>query len=147
MKVTVRMLRLTLAVVAIVQLILGLVFIFVPTQFGSLIGLKEAPTWVYWVFVMFGARALGFAYGMFLAMRNPWQQLGWIRAMIGVQAIDWLGTLYFVFNGAVTWLQVSTASFLPLIFIAVLTIGYPNQAQPSQAAKLTDNSGDIYSTR
>lgn len=119
------LLRLTLGGIGIVQLILGLVFIFAPGQFAALVGLKEAPPWAYWLFTMFGARALGFAYGMFLAMRDPQRYIVWIRAMIGIQAIDWISTIYFVATGGVTWLQVSTAAFLPLIFIVVLTLRYP----------------------
>jgi hypothetical protein len=85
------------------------------------------------MFGMFSARALGFAYGMFLAARDPARHIHWIQAMIGVQAIDWLVTMYFVLTGAVTLAQVSTASFLPLIFIGMLVIFYPRQ----QATALT----------
>jgi len=122
------LLRLTLGGIGTVQVILGIVFIFAPAQFAGLLGLKEAPEWVYWLFTMFGARSLGFAYGMFLAMRDPQRHIIWIRAMIGIQAIDWIGTIYFVATGGVTWLQVSGASFLPLLFIAVLTLRYPRTA-------------------
>ena len=78
---------------------------------------------------MFGARALGFAYGMFLALRQPEQHRDWIGAMIAVQAIDWLATIYFVLQGTVTLPQVSGASFLPIIFIVVLVTRYPRQKQ------------------
>jgi hypothetical protein len=107
--------------------VLGVVFALAPTQFSSMLGLAAAPVWVYWMFWMFSARALGFAYGMFLAARDPVRHIHWIQAMIGVQAIDWLATMYFVLTGAVTLAQVSTASFLPLIFIAMLVKFYPRQ--------------------
>ncbi len=118
-------LRYTLGFIGVLQVILGLVFIFLPNQFAALLGLAETPPWVLWMFSMFGARAFGFAYGMFLAMRNPTQHADWIRAMILVQAVDWLGTAYFLMNGSVTLMQVSTAAFLPIIFIVVLVRWYP----------------------
>ena len=122
-----RPLQITLVFIGVVQLVLGAVFALAPTQFSSMLGLAAAPAWVYWMLWMFSARALGFAYGMFLAARDPVRHIHWIQAMIGVQAIDWLATMYFVLTGAVTLAQVSTASFLPLIFIGLLVIFYPRQ--------------------
>jgi hypothetical protein len=128
-----RPLQIVLAFIGVVQLVLGVVFALAPAQFGAVLGLTAAPTWVYWMFGMLSARALGFAYGMFLAARDPERHIGWIQAMIGVQAIDWLATMYFVLAGAVTLAQVTTASFLPLVFIGLLVGFYPRQ----QSAALT----------
>ena len=118
-------LRITLGFIGVVQLILGLVFLFIPTQFASFVHLAAVPGWVPWMFAMFSARAIGFAYGMFIAMRQPEAHRTWISAMIVVQAIDWIVTVYFLLQGVVTLPQVSTASFLPVIFIAVLVTRYP----------------------
>lgn len=126
-------LQVTLVFIGVVQAVLGIIFAFAPAWFGGMMGLEKAPAWTYWMFGMFSARAWGFAYGMFLAARDPQRHVAWIRAMIGVQIADWLGTLYFVLTGAVTLAQVSTASFLPLIFIAMLVIFHPRQ-QTAQVA-------------
>ncbi|MEA2000405.1 MAG: hypothetical protein U9N84_00745 [Actinomycetota bacterium] len=77
---------------------------------------------------MFGARALGFAYGMFHAARNPETHLEWIRAMIGIQAIDWIATIGYLVTGAVTMAQVTTAAFLPILFILILSRNSPRVA-------------------
>lgn len=124
-----KLLQFTLIFIGIVQLILGIVFAFVPGGFSNMMGLAQAPAWTHWMFGMFSARAWGFAYGMFLAARNPERNVAWIRAMIGIQLVDWLGTLYFLQTGVVTLAQVSTASFLPLIFIGLLVAFYPRQNQ------------------
>ena len=126
-------LRITLGAIGIVQLILGVVFLFMPSQFATVLGLAVIPAWVPWMFAMFGARALGFAYGMFLAMRQPEQHRAWIGSMIVVQAIDWIATIYFVLQGAVTLPQVSGASFLPILFILVLVTRYPRQNAKAMA--------------
>lgn len=120
-------LRITLGAIGLVQLILGIVFLFAPTQFASVLNLAVVPAWVPWMFAMFSARAIGFAYGMFIAMRQPEEHLPWIKAMIAVQAIDWIATVYFVLQGDVTLSQVSSASFLPIIFIFVLITRFPRQ--------------------
>lgn len=120
-------LRITLGAIGVVQVILGFIFLFAPGQFAAVLGLAAIPAWVPWMFAMFGARALGFAFGMFLAMRQPEEHRAWIGSMIVVQAIDWVATIYFVLRGAVTLPQVSGASFLPIIFIFVLLTRYPRQ--------------------
>ncbi|MCA9910444.1 MAG: hypothetical protein KC519_17425, partial [Anaerolineae bacterium] len=115
-----RLLRSTLIVIGVVQLMFGLIFILVPGQFATFFNLPTAPEWVNWLFAMMGARFAGYAAGMFLAARDPPKHRSWIPIMIGIQSIDWLATIFYLLNGAVTLAQVTTAAFLPLIFIAVL---------------------------
>ncbi len=118
-------LRLMLGTIGIVQLILGIVFLLVPTQFAALLGLAVVPAWALWMFTMFSARAFGFAYGMFVAVRQPEVHGTWIVAMIAVQAVDWLGTMYYLLRGELSLPQVSTAAFLPVIFIIVVLSRLP----------------------
>ena len=122
-----------IVLILIVQLVLGVVFTFAPQAFAHALGLPPAPAWTDWMFAQFGARALGFAYGMRLALRDPRANAGWLRAMVLVQAIDWLGTLAALFAGKVTWLQTSTAPFLPVLFVVVLVLELRRQAVTSAA--------------
>jgi hypothetical protein len=118
------MLRRILIIIGIVQLILGIAFL-VPTGFQTVVGLDTAPGWVNWILVMSGARALGFAYGMFRAAADPVRNREWIQAMIGIQAIDWVGTIGYLVSGSVTLTQVTTAAFLPVVFLIVLVRALP----------------------
>lgn len=127
-----RILRSTLIFIGIVQVILGSIFLFSPAQFASAFGLEEAPVWVYWLFAMMGGRFLGFAVGMFFAARQPYQNRYWIAVMVGIQAIDWLATLFYLFTGAVTLTTVTTAAFLPILFILVLVVQFPRELKVSQ---------------
>ena len=120
-------LQITLVVVGIAQIFFGVAFTFAPAKFSAMLGLSPAPEWAYWMFSMFGARCFAFAYGMWLAMRNPIKNIHWIQAMIVVQIVDWLGTLYYLANGGITLAQVASASYLPLIFIILLVIFYPRE--------------------
>jgi hypothetical protein len=112
-------LKLTLYLIAAFQLGLGVLFL-LPGVFADLMGLEQAPPWTAWLFAMFGARAMGFGYGMVLAARDPFGNRSWIVAMVAVQGIDWLATLVYLATGAVTLAQVTTAAFVPLLFIFVL---------------------------
>lgn len=120
-----KLLRSTLWVIAVVQFVLGAAFLAAPEQAAHTMGLSVAPGWANWLFGMMAARFLGFGYGMVVAARDPDKARPWIKAMVAIQAIDWLVTLKYLFAGAVTLAQVSTASFLPVVFIIVLVIGLP----------------------
>jgi hypothetical protein len=112
----------TLVIIGVIQVVLGVVFL-IPGLFVSLMGLPEAPEWVDWILALSAARALGFGLGMFVAARNPVAHQSWIVAMIGVQAIDWLATIAYLAVGSVTLAQVTTAAFLPVAFMVILTRG------------------------
>ena len=58
--------------IGVVQFLFGLLFTLAPTAAGALLGLTPAtPAWVAWLFVMMGARFLGYGFGMFVAARDP----------------------------------------------------------------------------
>jgi hypothetical protein len=127
-------LRITLGVVAFFQIALALVFLVIPGPFAAAVALPEAPQWTYWMFAMFSARALGYAVGMVLAIRNPLAHRAWIVTMVGVQAIDWIATLAFIGAGAITVAQASTAAFLPVVFIVLLIATMPRRTTGAPVA-------------
>jgi hypothetical protein len=123
----------TIVLIAMVQIALGVIFTLSPGTFPAVMDLPAAPAWTDWIFAQFGARALGFAFGMLLALRDTRRYASWIAAMIGVQAIDWIATILAVTAGKVTLAQVSTAAFLPILFIAVLAAELRRQRASSAA--------------
>jgi hypothetical protein len=124
-----RPLRVTLVMIGIVQIFFGLPFVVAPGLYSVVLHLSSAPSWTMWFFVMNGARFLAMGYGMFLAARDPIKHIAWINAMIGIQALDWLGTMYSLATGAITLAQATDAPFLPVLFIGALLLWYPRHAQ------------------
>ena len=122
-----RLLAFTLRFIAVVQALLGLAFLAAPEATSRLFGLPPAPGWTNWLFGMMAARFLGYAWGMWLAAKDPVTARPWITSMIAIQAIDWLVTLKYLAAGAVTLAQVSTAPFLPVLFVIALAIGLPRK--------------------
>ncbi len=120
-----KLLVFTLRFIALVQVLLGTAFLFAPESSSRVLDLPVAPAWVNWMFGMMAARFLGFGYGMWVAARNPAAMRSWIAAMIAIQAIDWLVTVKYLAAGSVTLAQVTTAAFLPLLFVAVLLTRFP----------------------
>jgi hypothetical protein len=126
-----QLLRRTLIFIAIVQLFFGLTFLVAPSQFANLVDLPAAPAWVNWLFAMMGARFIGYAVGLVVAARDPQRHQTWIATMIGIQAVDWLATIIYLLRDSLTLTQVSTAAFLPIIFIIILATRFPRQSAPT----------------
>ncbi len=123
-----RPLQITLVVIGVFQLVLGVLFVAAPAFAASMFDLTPAaPDWANWLFAMMGARFGGFAYGMFVAARDPRRHVGWIDAMIGIQLVDWVATIGALIAGSVTLGQVTTASFMPVVFIAALVWFHPRR--------------------
>lgn len=129
-----RLLRWTLWFIALVQFILGAGFLIAPEGMAQALQLPATPGWANWMFGMMAVRFLGFGYGMLLAARDPLRHRPWLGAMVAIQAVDWLVTARYLLAGAVTLAQVSTASFLPLVFIAVLLWCWPRAMASTPAA-------------
>jgi hypothetical protein len=123
-------LRITLGVIAAFQAGFGILFLVAPAVYPHLVGLAAVPAWAPWIFGLFSARALGLAAGMVFAVRDPFRYRSWIAVMIGVQAIDWIVTMVFVLQGALALAQVSTAGFMPIVFIVALALTFPRTNGP-----------------
>ncbi len=124
-----RLLRATLIFIAVVQFILGIMFLFAPREAVQVMGLAVTPDWANWLFGQMGARFIGFGIGMLVAARNIAQAAPWIWTMIFVQAVDWVVTLKYLLAGSVTLPQVSTAPYFPILFIVLLLIAMPRAAR------------------
>ncbi len=51
--------------------------------------------------------------------------------MIGIQAIDWLATLVYLAKDDVTLGQVTTAAFVPVLFVITLVRWRPRTSTPA----------------
>ena len=119
------LLKFSLYFVGVVQTGLGLTFLLTPKLYPQMVNLATAPDWVSWILVFTSARMIGVGIAMFIAAQDPIKHKLWIQIMVGLQVIDWTGTVFYIALGAVSLMQVSTASFLPLIFIGLLLYTYP----------------------
>ena len=87
-------LRFMLRFVGAVQLFFGVLFTFAPAAAAVVLRLHPgSPGWVNWLFIMMGARFLGYGFGMFVAARDPLANLTWINTMIVIQVVDWASTI------------------------------------------------------
>ena len=112
----------------LVQLFFGALFVLAPGMTADVLQTRTTePGWVDWLFVMMGARFIGYGVGMFVAARDPRRHLAWINTMIIVQALDWASTLTFLVAGQVTLRNVTSAAVLPPLIIVALVWWHPHR--------------------
>ncbi|MFC8845345.1 MULTISPECIES: hypothetical protein [unclassified Micromonospora] len=121
--------RWTLMAIGTTQALLGATFLVAPSASAGLMGLQPAaPAWANWLLTMMAARFLGYAVGMFAAARAPQESLAWINTMIAIQVIDWVATIGYLAAGQLSLRHVTTAAFLPVVFVAALAWWHPRRA-------------------
>ncbi|MFC9893999.1 hypothetical protein ACFVMC_09920 [Nocardia sp. NPDC127579] len=131
-----RSLRVILMVIAVSQLVLGVLFLAAPTLVRNIFQFETAePGWTDWLMVMMGGRFLGFAYGMYLAARDPSRHVAWINAMIVVQAVDWIATVIHLATGDVRLTQVPTTVVMPVVAVVVLMWLHPGRTTADTFAR------------
>ena len=128
--------RLLLRFIGVVQLFFGLLFTLAPAAAGGVLGLEpSAPAWAHWLFVMMGARFLGYAVGMFVAARDPGAHVTWINTMIGIQVIDFVATIGFLAAGDLPATHVASAIVLPVVFVGGLLRWHPRRTPSTAVAE------------
>jgi hypothetical protein len=118
-------------------LFFGVVFTLAPTAAATVLGLRpSAPGWANWLFIMMGARFLGYGFGMFVAARDPRANLAWINTMIVVQIADWASTIGYLLVRDVSLRSVAPATILPVVFVAGLWRWHPRRLTHDTAAQV-----------
>jgi hypothetical protein len=131
-----RSLQLMLRFVGVVQLFFGVLFTLAPTETAAVLHLRpSAPGWVNWLFIMMGARFLGYGFGMFVAARNPRANLAWINTMIVVQIADWVSTIGYLLVHDLSLRSVAPAAILPVVFVAGLLRWHPRRVTHDATAQ------------
>lgn len=112
-------LRILLVAVGIVQLVLGLAYLFVPHALLQWMGHSLPAADINYPFGMLAARFVAYGLGMFVIAQAPAQHEFWIRNMVLIQVIDLAVGLFYTLTGIVS-LQLSTFPMFNAALIAAL---------------------------
>jgi hypothetical protein len=77
-----RLLRVAVAIMVIVHAVMGVILIGFPSVFAGMHSVNAVSGWTKWVLALLGARALAFAFGMLLALRDPDRHRSWLIATV-----------------------------------------------------------------
>lgn len=112
-------LKALLIAVGVVQLVLGLAYLFFPHELLRWMGHSIPANDLNYPLGMLAARFLAYGLGMFVIARAPDRHLFWIQNMVLIQAIDLAVGLFYTFVGTIP-LKLSAFPMFNAILIAVL---------------------------
>ena len=127
-------LQVLLIVIGVVQLILGLLYLFVPLQFLALMGHSVPEADIAYPLGMLAARFLAYGLGMFYIARDPVKNIFWINNMIFIQVVDLAVGVFYTATGVVG-LQISgLPMFDAALFIILLWLWRPKAPASRESA-------------
>ena len=118
-------LKVLLRVIGVVQLVLGLVYLFIPMQFLGMMGHSIPQADIAYPLGMLAARFLAYGVGMLFIAREPEKQLFWINNMILIQAVDLAVGVFYTVTGIVGLSHSAFPMFNATLFILLLTLWRP----------------------
>ncbi len=123
-----RKLQIILIIIGIVQVILGLFYLFAPLQFLAMMGHSVPPADTAYPLGMLAARFLAYGVGLFVIARAPAKHLFWINNMILIQLIDLAVGVYYTVSGVVGLQHSGFPMFNATLFILLLWLWRPKMA-------------------
>ncbi|MCA9968806.1 MAG: hypothetical protein KC425_01255 [Anaerolineales bacterium] len=114
-----------LNLIGVVQVVLGLLYLFMPLRFLALLGHSLPAADVAYPLGMLAARFLAYGVGMFFIARAPEKHLFWINNMILVQAVDLAVGVFHTATGVVPLQLSAFPMFNATLFIILLTLWRP----------------------
>jgi hypothetical protein len=121
-------LKVLLRVIGVVQLVLGALYLFIPTRFLAMQGLSTPGADIAYPLGMLAARFLAYGIGMLFIAREPEKQLFWINNMILIQALDLAAGIFYTATGVVSLTHSGFPLFNATLFIVLLTLWRPKAA-------------------
>ena len=120
-------LKVLLRVIGVVQLVLGLMYLFIPMNFLGMMGHSVPEPDIAYPLGMLAARFLAYGVGMLFIANEPEKQLFWINNMILIQVIDLAAGLFYTFTGAVNFMNAIFPMFNATLFIVLLWLWRPRE--------------------
>lgn len=115
-------LKVLLRFIGVVQLVLGLMYLFIPMQFLGMMGHSVPEPDIAYPLGMLATRFLAYGVGMLYIANEPEKQLFWINNMILVQVLDLAVGIFYTAIGIVGLSHSGFPMFNATLFIILLTL-------------------------
>jgi hypothetical protein len=122
----IRALKVVLIIVGVIEILLGLLLIFMPAQAAS--GVSDISGYLKYMMAALGACLGVFGAFLIIAARDPLRRILWVKYAIVLCILGALGGLYSVMMGAVTFGQVGMQIIMDAVIAALLLALYPYRA-------------------
>jgi hypothetical protein len=117
-----------LRVVGVIQLALGILYLFFPDWLLTAMGHTLPPVDLHYPLAMLAARFIAYGIGFYLIARAPAEHTLWINLMILIQCIDLAAGIFYTTTGVVSLGLSGFAMFNACWIIVLLTLWHPRRA-------------------
>jgi hypothetical protein len=131
-------LQIVLRIVGVIQLVLGLLYLFMPLPLLDMLGHAGAQPDIAYPLGMLAARFLAYGAGMFFIARDPAKHLFWINNMIFIQAIDLAVGVFYTATGVIAVQDSAFPMFNAIWIIVLLALWRPKARSVSSAQIITE---------
>jgi hypothetical protein len=126
-------LKVLLRVIGVVQLVLGMAFLFAPALFLETMGYSTPSPDLNYMFGMLAARFVAYGVAMVVIARMPERNIFWINNMLLIQIIDLAVGLFYTFTGTVSLAISAFPMFNASLFIILLFLWRPKMVVDREA--------------
>ena len=122
-------LKILLRLIGVVQIVLGIFYLFAPLTFLAMQGLSSPQADMGYPLGMLAARFIAYGIGMFVIANAPEQNHFWVNNMILIQALDLAAGIFYTATGVVSFTHSVFPMFNASLFIILLTLWRPKAEQ------------------
>lgn len=127
-------LQVVLRIVGVIQLVLGLLYLFMPLPLLGMLGHAGAQPDIAYPLGMLAARFLAYGVGMFYVAADPEKNLFWINNMILIQAVDLAVGVFYTATGVIAIQDSGFPIFNAIWIIVLLALWRPKASEATAAA-------------
>ncbi len=124
-------LKVTMIVYAVIGILFGLAYIFVPRQLGAMFGHEGGPAFVYSLAAAYGVSLVATCIFLIIAARDPLKHILWVKYVIVFAILMLAAELYSFIIGYLDFSQAVMGIIIHAVFAAALLAFYPWRAARS----------------
>jgi hypothetical protein len=118
-------LKVAMIIWAVIAILVGLAYIFLPHQLGEMGGFEEAPDWVLYVLALLGICYIATGAFVIRAARDPLKHIMWVQFAIAVAILIVVVAAYSIGRGLVTFNQEAGLLIVNAVFAIAFLVLYP----------------------
>lgn len=131
----IKALKVTMVVYALLGILVGLTFIFIPRQMGTMFGYEEGPAYVAAILASLGASYIAACIFLIIVARDPLKYILWVKYAIVFAILMFATNIYSLALGHSNVKQGATDIIIHGVFAAALLAFYPwRKAQSGEQA-------------
>ena len=121
----IKALKVTMIVYAVIGILFGLAYIFVPRQLGAMFGYEAGPASVSALAAALGVSFVSACIFLIIAARDPLKHILWVKYAIVFAILMFAAELYSLIIGYIDFSQAGIGIIIHAVFAAALLAFYP----------------------